>query len=359
MNIALDATYSIDRKPSGVGVYCSRIIQELAETGSPHHFHLGYRFRRFFPALCSKLPASNCSRFLLEESEPWLSPRRADLFHGLNQRLPGIQFRRMITTFHDLFMLTAEYSTPEFRERFTTLSRSAAERSDHIIAVSQFTADQVVELLGYPRDRITVVHHGVDRIPGMRSSKSEYLEKRFGVTGPFLLHVGAIQRRKNIERLVAAFEQLDPRFSLVLAGTAGFGSQAILSRITASPARERIFVTGYVSRRDLYGLYRAASLLAFPSLDEGFGIPIVEAMSVGLPVVTSDRGAMREVAGNGGILVDPESTDSIHDGLVSALTDQLRCERLGALAKLRAAQFTWQRAAERTLDVYRKLAASG
>jgi glycosyltransferase involved in cell wall biosynthesis len=201
MNIALDATDSLEGKPSGVGVYCARIIHEIAERAPTDHFHLGYRFRRFFPVLGTPLPASNCSRFLLEESAWWLSPRRAALFHGLNQRLPGIRFRGMVTTFHDLFMMTAEYSTPEFRERFTALSRSAAERSDHIIAVSQFTADQVVELLGYPRDRITVVHHGVDPSPAAPLSKSEYLEKRFGVTGPFLLHVGAIQRRKNIERL--------------------------------------------------------------------------------------------------------------------------------------------------------------
>lgn len=356
MNIALDATYSLESEPSGVGIYCSRILRELAQRAPGDQFHLGYRFRRFLPALGAPALAANCTRFLLEESASWFSPRRADLFHGLNQRLPGIRFRRMITTFHDLFMMTAEYSTPEFRERFTALSRAAAERSDHIIAVSRFTADQVVELLGYPRDRITVVHHGVDRVPGMRLSKSAYMESRFGVTGPFLLHVGAIQRRKNIERLVAAFERLDPRFSLVLAGTTGFGSQAILARITASPARERIFVTGYVSRRDLYGLYRAASLLAFPSLDEGFGIPIVEAMSVGLPVVTSNRGAMREVGGDAALLVDPENDDALQDGLVRALTDQELREKLRQAGQIRAAQFTWRLAAERTLAVYRKVA---
>ena len=358
MNIALDATYGLGSELSGVGVYCSRIVEEMARLGSGERFQLGYRLRRFWPALRSGPPGPNCSRFLLEESAAWLSPRRADLFHGLNQRLPGIKFPRMVTTFHDLFMMTGEYSTPEFRERFTALSRSAAERSDQIIAVSQFTADQVVELLGYPRGRISVVHHGVDAMPAGRPGDAESLTKRYGISGDFLLHVGAIQRRKNVERLVAAFERLDARYTLVIAGTDGYGSEAIRARIAASRARERIRVTGYVDRATLQALYRAAAVLAFPSLDEGFGIPVIEAMSAGLPVVTSDRGAMREVSGDAAVLADPENTDALHDGLVRALTDQELRERLHRDGRMRAAQFTWQRAAERTLAVYRKVADS-
>jgi glycosyltransferase involved in cell wall biosynthesis len=355
---ALDASYSLGRNPSGVAVYCSRIIQALAEAAPAGRFLLCYRANRFFRALASPLPAANCSRRLMEEFAPFLPPRHADLFHGLNQRLPASRLHRAVTTFHDLFVMTGDYSTPEFRRRFTSLARDAASRSGHVIAVSRFTADQVAARLDYPAGRITVIHHGVDPVPEIAGDALDAFRRKLGLEEPFLLHVGAIQTRKNISRLVEAFEGLPERYSLVLAGSAGYGAREILERIEKSRARKRIHRLGYLTRDELNQLYRTAAVLAFPSLDEGFGLPVIEAMSASLPVVTSNGSALKEIAGDAALLVEPADVDSLRTALQVALEDAAVRNRLVSAGIRRAAEFDWKRAAQQTLAVYRRLLAA-
>jgi glycosyltransferase involved in cell wall biosynthesis len=289
----------------------------------------------------------------MEEFAPFLPPRRAFLFHGLNQRLPRGPFRRAVTTFHDLFVMGGAYSTSEFRKRFTAIARDAAGRSDHIVAVSRHTAGQVAERLNYPAERITVVHHGVDPIPEISLEAGKAFCRGLDLEAPFLLHVGAVQERKNIIRLVESFEGLPERYVLVLAGAAGYGARHILDRIERSPARSRIRLLGYRTRNELNQLYRTAAVLAFPSLEEGFGFPVLEAMTAGLPVVTSNSSALKEVAGDAALLVDPLDVDALRGALEAALEDPAVKDRLVAAGLRRAAEFTWQRAAQQTLAVYR------
>jgi O-antigen biosynthesis alpha-1,2-mannosyltransferase len=353
---ALDASYSLGREPSGVAVYCSRILESLARAAPEDRFLLCYRANRFFRALGSPLPGPNCSRRLMEEFVPLRPPRRAALFHGLNQRLPRSPFRRAVTTFHDLFVMSGDYSTAEFRKRFSELARDAAGRSDQIIAVSHFTAGHVAEHLHISADRISVVHHGVDPIPEIPSEARKAFRRKLDLEGPFLLHVGAIQKRKNVARLLEAFEGLGQRYRLVLAGAAGYGAQEILEQIEGSPAKSRIRVLGYRSHEELNHLYRTAAVLAFPSLEEGFGFPVLEAMSAGLPVVTSSGSALKEVAGDAALLVDPLDVDALRSALQAALNDPSVRDRLVAMGYCRAAEFTWPRAAQETLAVYRQMA---
>ena len=157
MNIALDSTYSVGADLSGVGVYSREMLDGLTREHPGDRFAFCYRPHRFLRSFGERLPA-NAERFLLGETR---APRSADIFHGLNQRLPHARLRRAVTTFHDLFVLTGEYSTPEFRRRFAEQARDAAGRSDRIIAVSQFTARQVIDVLGVDQARVRVVHHGV------------------------------------------------------------------------------------------------------------------------------------------------------------------------------------------------------
>lgn len=353
MRIGLDATYSIAREPSGVAAYCAHLIAGLAAEAAADRFDLYYRSNRFLKALAAPSPGPNCSRRLLE---PPLSPLggRFGVFHGLNQRLPRGRFERAITTFHDLFVITGDYSTPDFRPRFTDLARDAADRSDEIIAVSAFTADQVAGLLKFPRDRVHVVHHGVDPVPAFAADELERFRKDEGLERPFLLLVGALQTRKNVARLVEAFEGLAGEPLLVLAGAAGFGARGIVDRIEASSARGRIRVLGYVDSERRAKLYRTATALAFPSLDEGFGIPVLEAMSAGLPVLTSDRSALPEAAGEAAVLVDPEETDEIREGLTRLLHDDELRAKLSAAGAERVKEFTWRAAVSKTLAVYRR-----
>jgi glycosyltransferase involved in cell wall biosynthesis len=341
MTIALDATYSIGEALSGVGLYSHEILYGLAAAHPELRFDFCYRPHRYRRVRAAELPPNARRRLLLEP----LLPRGADLFHGLNQRLPRLPFRRAIATFHDLFVMTGEYSTAEFRARFTTQAREAAARADAIIAVSEFTRSQVVSLLGVEAARVHVVHHGIRTLTTTPAPARE----------PVILSVGALQKRKNIARLVEAFERLDSGWHLVLAGSNGYGAEEILARIAASPARERIRATGYVSPGELAAWYARASIFAFPSLDEGFGMPVLEAMAAGVPVIASLRSALPEVAGDAALLVDPGDTDALRDALRNLIANtELRCE-LTRRGIERARTFTWGKAIRETWEVYRKL----
>ncbi len=341
MKVGLDATYSLGDNLSGVGVYSHEILSRLPIAHPEAQYVFCYRPHRFFRSLKTSLPPHS-TRSLLWKS--W--PRSVDLFHGLNQRIDSTRFRRTVSTFHDLFVMTGDYSTPDFRTRFTTQARLAAERSDLIIAVSQFTADQVHHLLKVERSRIRVVHHGCDAQPVNRSSREKVI-----------LFVGAIQKRKNIGALVQAFEQTSAGWKLVLAGSSGYGAEEILAAIEKSPRREDIEVPGYVSREALERLYRRAAIFAFPSLDEGFGIPVLEALARGIPVLTSDRSALREVAGDAAVLVNPRDVDSITAGLIRLTEDDELRSQLADKGRARSAGFTWGKAVEKTWSVYQELMA--
>jgi len=339
VTIALDATYSIGDALSGVGVYSREILWGLAAGHPEARFDWCYRAHRYLRAGGPGGPPHR-RRLLLDPV--W--PRGADLFHGLNQRLPRIPMRRTVVTFHDLFVMTGEYSTPEFRARFAEQARDAAERADAIITVSAFTGQQVQALLGVEAARVHVVHHGIRGLALPAVARENVI-----------LNVGAIQKRKNIERLVDAFEGVGGDWRLVLAGSSGYGADAILERIARSPARDRILVTGYLSAEDLAGWYARAQVFAFPSLDEGFGMPVLEAMQAGIPVVTSNRSALPEVVGDAALLVEPEDSDVLRDALRCLTRDgELRHELAGRGTE-RTRIFSWEKAVRETWEVYRKL----
>jgi glycosyltransferase involved in cell wall biosynthesis len=279
-----------------------------------------------------------------------VTPWRCGLFHALNQRVDA-RFAPTVTTFHDLFVMTGDYSTREFRARFTQQARDAAARSDLIIAVSEFTGTQVESLLGVDRGRIRVVHHGV-RLSRTAPPADAAREN-------VILHVGAIQKRKNLARLVEAFETLQHRWKLVLAGPAdGYGAAEIIARIESSPKRADIQVMGYVPDTDLENLYRRARVFAFPSLDEGFGMPVLDAMARGVAVLTSSRSALPEVAGDAAMLVEAEDGEALAQALQTLTDDTDVREEYRRRGLERAKCFTWSRAIESTWSVYRELAGS-
>lgn len=191
-----------------------------------------------------------------------------------------------------------------------------------------------------------MVHHGVRPWPP---------DKLCAAKRNIILHVGAIQRRKNVGRLVAAFERTPPGWELVLAGSAGFGASEILSQIESSPRRQDIRVLGYVPPSALAGWYGCARIFAFPSLDEGFGMPVLEAMAAGVPVVTSDRSALPEVCGGAALLVNPDDIEALADALQRLIRVEDLARDLTQRGLRRAAEFSWSKAAEKTWQVYQKL----
>ena len=342
MHVALDATYSLDRNLSGVGVYSREILFGLARSHPKDRFRFCYRPHRFLRSFRDALPR-NATRRLLRGAP------NADLFHALNQRVDA-PARRTVTTFHDLFVITGEYSTPEFRARFAEQARQAARRSDLIIAISRFTAGQVEEFLAVEPSRIRVIPHGVHVPPatGQNTTRQN-----------LVLFVGAIQRRKNVRALVSAFERMPTSWRLALAGAAdGFGAAEELRAVESSPRKSDIDVLGYITQTELEAFYRRARIFAFPSLDEGFGMPVLDAMAHSVPVITSNRSALPEVAGDAALLVNPDDPEDIAASLVRLASDEALCDSLARRGRERALQFSWESTLANTWDVYRELTGS-
>lgn len=346
MIIGLDATYSEGGQLSGIGVYSRQLLEGLARAHPETQFEWYYRLHRFRAGCLAPRPANVSVRPLLEH----LRTGRARLFHGLNQRLPAARYPARAATFHDLFVFTADYSTPEFRARFQQQARHAAQRADLILCVSHFTAGQVEEILGVPAARLRITPHGVD-LPALAQQQQRE---------PLVLHVGAVQKRKNLVRLIEAFERAaPPPWRLVLAGGAGYGAEQVRERIRMSPAAERINWTGWLPEAEIEELYWRASVFAFPSLDEGFGIPVLEAMAHGVPVLASTRGALPEVCGGAALLVDPFETDAMAQALEALIRDEALRARLVEAGRGRAAEFPWSRTVEETWKAYQELGAAG
>ncbi len=335
-SLGLDATYALDPEPTGVAVYSRALIGGLAGTESD--LALYYRWHRFRKLDRSRMPAAVRHRLLLDPLSP-----SVEIFHGLNQRLPRRIRKHAVATFHDLFVMTAEYSEPAFRERFTRFARDAAERADAVIAVSRFTGDQVEALLGVERARIHVIPHGVDSAP--RSARSERL----------VLHVGAIQKRKNLVHLVEAFEGMPAGWRLALVGGNGYGAEEVHQRIASSPRKADILTPGFVRPETLEAWYQRAAIFAFPSWDEGFGLPVLEAMARGIPVVTAAASATQEVAGDAAVLVDPSRPEELAEALRGIAKDPGSQQESVERGLVRASAFSWDRAVSATRAVYRSL----
>jgi len=358
MKIALDATEAAYPEPTGTGVYSQKLIRTLAasrpaELPADVRFALCVRIgpywrwgrRKDWPAGCSVFPVW----------EPWLPPPRAALFHGLNQRLPRRSYPVSVVTVHDLFPLTStEYSAPSFQKRFTEILQDAVARADRIITVSNATREQLLQHTNASDARIRVIHHGVDPIP--TASPEEQREFRRQVLGlaeeeKFFLNVGVIQTRKNIANIVLAAARL-PSYRLVLAGGDGYGAEAIHALIGKEGMSGRVVRLGHASPETLRLLYSTATALVFPSFEEGFGIPVLEAMSSGLPVITSNCSAMPEVAGDAAVWVDPHNVAQIASAMRHLAEDASLAAGLRELGRKRAAAFSWEKCARETWQVY-------
>ncbi len=290
---------------------------------------------------------------------------RADLYFGPMFDAPEDADVPSATKIHDLaFLRFPDMLSPELTEYTIRASEHAARRSDIIFTGSMSVRDEIANHYGVSPERISVVHDGVDDCLGPPPSDAEQtaVREKYGIMSPFILAVNLTNVRKNTRRLFEAFGRLcrHGRNTLGLVVAGGWDlHDANLWRLAYDIGIDaRLTVTGYVPRQELLCLYAQASVLCMPSLYEGFGIPAAEAMACGVPVVTSDRGAMREVTGGAAVLVDPENVDSIAEGMERALSDQALRGECIQRGRKRARMFTWQTAAERVTSALRAMVRS-
>ena len=374
MRIAIDAT-SVPPQPAGAGVYAIELVRAMAERDRRDGYALFTR-----GAWADALTAgranwriervgagSRAARLAWEQAQlPGALGRLGiDVLHSTHHTLPlvGVRCKRVVTI-HDVtfFRIPGRYP-PARRLYMQTLTRLAARVADAIIVPSNTVRDDVLRVLGVPASKVTAVYEAAGpQYRPIALDAAEAVAHEYGIDGPYVLSVGSLEPGKNRGRLIRAMRQLRDAgidYRLVVVGQKAWKYEADFALVDELGMRDRVQFLGYVKDEHLPALYRVATAFAFPSLYEGFGLCVIEAMACGTPVLTSSISATAEVAGDAALLVDPLSVNAIRDGLRELLTDGDRRTDLAGRGRARAAEFSWRRAADETHAVYGRVVASG
>jgi glycosyltransferase involved in cell wall biosynthesis len=381
MRVGIDCSL-VPGERVGIGQYSYQLVQALSRIDHENEYLLYPVFYYTFHPLYrhTRLPeAPNVRvafrwfprpvlRALRHSRAPWFAKEwllgRVDVVHSVSFSAPRFRGRRkrLVVTIHDLSFLThPECHTRENIAHASGGARDAVAWADALIAVSQHTRHDMIERLGADPERVVVTYlapppHYVREEDPMILSR---VRKTYQLPPQFVLFVGSLEPRKNVTRLLAAYAQLHPALRrevhLVLAGGRGWLNDDVRSTVERLGVADRVHFIGYVKEADLPAVYSLATVFAYPSLYEGFGLPVVEAMQCGTPVLTSNVSALPEVAGEAAVLVSPANVEEIAAGLTRLLEDAgLRAE-LRARGYARAQAFSWERCARETLAVYRRV----
>ena len=277
---------------------------------------------------------------------------RVDVIHSTGMAIPP-KSAPLAVTVHDLAFVDYPQHATRHGLRFFHRSLVLTERDADVVLCPSAATKAELMALGFGEDRIRIVPWGVDPFV-VTDDDIAQVRARHGIAGRYVLWVGTIEPRKNLAGVIAAFRQLpDDDVTLLLVGPEGW-NEDLAARLGADDRRIRAL--GFVPRAELIALYAGAAAFCYPSLREGFGIPVLEAMMAGAPVVTSSGTATEEVAGDAGICVDPLDHAAIAGALASILGDEQAARQLSARAKARASTFTWARTADLTIEAYRAIA---
>jgi len=367
MRIAFDAT-AIPANRAGAGTYIYSLVQALAHVDADNEYHvfakpeyadefgpLGPNFRLV------RVPLASTPRRLLWEQAALpraLKALGADLLHSPHYTTPRLAPCPVVATFHDMTYLLTPELHPRFHRRFfPPMMRASARRAARILNISESTRRDMLRLLPITAGKATTTLLAAG--PVFRVAPAGEVAEacaRFGLTpGRFLLYVGVLEPRKNVPLLLQAYARIAARFPdspLVIAGKKGWMYEEIFAQVSALGLSNRVVFTGYVAEEDLPRLYGGARAFVYPSRYEGFGLPVLEAMQCGCPVVTSDVSSMPEVAGDAALLIDPDDAGGLADALARVLTDDALVADLSRRGIARAAGFSWERCARETRAVY-------
>jgi glycosyltransferase involved in cell wall biosynthesis len=375
MRIGLDLR-SFLKDETGIGVYFKNLLLALAEIDKEdEYFMLSSSLKVRFPK--EKLPDFARSRF----HDLYLPGKLLDfLWFGLGRPAFGSFFRqpmdlthsstplvlptagKTVVTVHDLFYMDHPKMTDEdTRKRLVSRTADSLARADGVIAVSKFTRDDLLEKFHLDPAKITVIHHGTNKRFRVKTSTAfkNVLRKKHDLPTEFLLFVGAVEPRKNLTILVDALKILHlrgVRIPLIIAGRKGSDVARVRDRIVQNGLGPSVRVMDYLPDEDVQGLYSLATLFVFPSLCEGFGFPLLEAMASGVPIAASRVSALPEVAGDAALYFDPDSAEQMAGILLKGLEDEEARAALIEQGRKRIHDFDWERSARATLEFYRQVA---
>ena len=369
MEIAIDA-HSIGTQAGGNETYFRQLLRGLARDPSPNHYtifqvtdeaekEIGGDSRFEFVRIPKNAPAR-----LLFSIPRELRRRKPDAFHCQYVQPRGVETPTVVTI-HDL----AYEHHPEFFPalevaRMKRMVRATAQRAQHVATVSKFCAEDIVRRYGIAPEKISFAYQApAERFrPRDKESAREHLARTYGISFQFILYVGRLQARKNLLRLVEAYARLRKQgadVKLVIAGKRDWQFERLDARVRELGLEDAVHFPGYVGDDDLPLFYNAAETFVFPSIFEGFGLPVVESMASGAATVTSYGSSLEEVAGDGALLVDPLNVDSITEGLARVLEDTEFRRQLIERGLRRSAQFKADELPKQLLGVYRELGGRG
>jgi glycosyltransferase involved in cell wall biosynthesis len=355
MLIGIDASRAIVAHPTGTEVYSQRLIQALLELESTHQFRLYFRepppAGTFAGADLRTIPFP---RLWTHIRLSWEMARRPPkvLFIPAHV-LPPIHPRASLVTVHDLGYRHFPEAHPPLQRLYLDLTtRWNARAAAHILADSQATKADLVTHYATPPDRISVAYPGYDQtlVPTRDLAKIEATKSRYTITGDYFLYLGTLQPRKNLARVIDAFATIKTKAALVLAGKRGWLYDDLFRHVRQLGLEKRVIFPGYIAEEDKADLLSGASAFVFPSLYEGFGLPVLEAQACGCPVITSTTSSLPEVVGDGALLVDPRNSSAIADAMQRIATDPTLSESLVERGFINARRFSWTTCAQTVLD---------
>lgn len=364
MRLGFDITpLSVPR--SGVGTYTASLLEHLAEGNDTivplSHFPHNYRWSNNGGIRPKVVNKTMWMQFFLRRQ---LKELDVDVCHFTNSVAPLWLSCPSVVTIHDMTLwLFPSYHPRRRLAAMRPIIPFAARQARGIITVSYSTKEDIVNLLGVAPEKVTVIYEAPGKAfrPVADAQELENARRQFHLPERFLLHVGTLEPRKNLVRLLEAFARLRHRrgFShdLVLAGKAGWHYGEIFSTVERLGLGQFVHFLGYVPDRWLAAIYNLAGALVFPSLHEGFGLPVVEAMACGTPVITSPNGALQEIAGEAAAYISPESVESIAGEIYRVVADDTLQAELSARGLSRATLFSWRRTAEQTRRLYHHVVA--
>lgn len=363
-------TYGLDRAPTGIGRYTVALVRALAALPSAPNIvlltteredrhGLWHQFERHALPNCTRLPMLLTAGNALVAT----AARRArlDVVHdpnGIAPFLAPLGAARRIVTIHDAFA----YACPAAHNRLDTwryrvLLPHSARRADMVLTDSQHSRQDLIRYLNIPADQIRTIGCGIDPYfaPVAAGAARRAVLERYGVRSPYLLYVGGINARKNVARLLEAFARVrtqHPDLRLVIGGKRQWRTGEIDATLARLDLGDAVQWTGYLADADLPALYSAAQAFVFPSLYEGFGLPPLEAMACGTPVITSNVSSLPEVVGDAAVLIDPYDVGALARAIEQVLTDAASRVTLRERGLQQAALWTWDRTARNTLAAY-------
>ena len=375
MRIGINTLVAVPSQIGGAQTYLRKLIESVAKIDKLNQYFLFVapwnkdlfcvRQKNFKQIMCSIPRRFLAIRVLYEQTMlPFLAWKNGiDVLHSPASVSPFVLPCPSVLTMHDVAPLVLPDLTPPiFRYYWNITFKVSARVAGPIITVSHSAKKDLVELLGIPEEKIEVIYHGSE--PETPELKEEsYLrlaQKEDKSNAPYILWVGRMYAHKNLLRLLYAYNKLITTYQgmkhqLVLCGMKAWGYPSFAKSVQDLSLQDKVVLKGYVSDDELKQMYSNSNLFVFPSLIEGFGFPILEAMSRGVPVITSNYGAMAEIAGDAALLVDPYDIDEIAEAMYKVLTDENLRKDLIKKGLERVSQFSWEKTARETLAVYKRL----